>query len=133
MNKPTNQPTCLPSRRSWGTPRELFHPVHKCKPWLSSVRTSSSDANKFGQRNSWQAMRKGWCKPTPSPRSCKTSFNLRASHNCVLNNSNLALPALHLRVAFLLLSRLGFFFNHYSVSILLCAIPSYRSHLSLKF
>lgn len=80
-------------------------------------------------------MRKGWCRPTPSPCSCKAPLNLRALQICVLNNSNLALPALHLRAAFLLLAHLVgyFFFNHYSVSILLCVIQSCHSHLSLKF
>lgn len=35
---------------------------------LSSSRPSSSDANEFHQRDSGQAMSRGWCEP--SPRSC---------------------------------------------------------------
>lgn len=129
--KSTNLP---PVERSWGTPRKLFHPPDRCKPWLSSARTNSFDTNRFSQRNSGREMRKGWCKPTPSPHPCKTSLNLRVLHNCVLNNSNLALPAFRLRGAFSLPSRfLLVFFNHYSVSILLCVIQSHCSHLSLEF
>lgn len=79
-------------------------------------------------------MRKGWCKPTPSPCSCKASLSLRALQICVLNNSNLALPALCLRAAFLLLAHLvgSFFQPLFSLHSPLCnSIVSFPPELEI--